>query len=378
MIERKESILTNKLIEEVETLKDFPVSMCTVPSDYNKFKYLDMIFCICKETGIIQIKKFPSLNDMYLFQHNFSFGSTWTNLFLKFTELINDFLQHEKELNVVEIGASECQLANNILTNKNNNSYQIFEKNSSFKDLNEKITVVNEYFGPNSYFSSNINLVIHSHLIEHVWNPVEFIQVLKQKLNFGTYHCFIVPNLFETFSKKFTNSINFEHNFFIIEDYLDIILNNNSFTICKKEYYLDHSIMYFTRLDKKEIIYKQYPNLYLQNKKLIHDFFNYQKDIVKTINSKTINFDGELYLFGAHIFSQYLIFFGLDTSKIRRILDNCKNKNKRRLYGTKFLVEYPNVINSKEKVGVILKAASYQETIRNQLLDINKNVIIFE
>lgn len=59
--------------------------MSTVPIEYDNFKYMDMIYTICKDTGIIQIKNYPTLEDMYSFQHNFSFGNTWENLFLRFT-----------------------------------------------------------------------------------------------------------------------------------------------------------------------------------------------------------------------------------------------------------------------------------------------------
>lgn len=82
------------------------------------------------------------------------------------------------------------------------------------------------------------DLVIHSHLLEHIWDPVEFIMTIKENLSNNSYHFFIVPNIMQLFSKKFTNSLNFEHNFFIIEDYVDIILNNNGFTILNKEYYV--------------------------------------------------------------------------------------------------------------------------------------------
>lgn len=136
--------------------------------------------------------------------------------------------------------------------------------------------------------------------------------------------------------------------------------------------------MYFTILKNNNIIYKPFPNLYQQNKKLVIDFFDYHEILVKDINSKIKNFEGEIYLFGAHIFSQYLVCFGLDISKVKCILDNCDNKNKTRMYSTNFIVEFPNIISNKNNVGVILKAANYQETIRKQLYQLNKKVIIFE
>lgn len=377
---RTNSILTSKNnLETLDIIKKFPVSMSTVPMEYDNFKYMDMIYTICKDTGIIQIKNYPTLEDMYPFQHNFSYGSLWENLFIKFTEIITSYLKDKHKLKIIEIGGSECKLANKLLEkNKNIDSYNIFEKNCKRKNLNSKIKVIDEYFSKNSKILNKPDLIIHSHLLEHIWDPVEFIKTIKENLNNNSYHFFIVPNIMQLFSKKFTNSLNFEHNFFIIEDYVDIILNNNGFTILNKEYYLDHSIMYFTILKNNNIIYKSFPNLYQQNKKLVIDFFDYHKKLVKDINSKTKNFEGEIYLFGAHIFSQYLICFGLDISKVKCILDNCDNKNKTRMYGTNFIVEFPSIISNKNNVGVILKVANYQETIKKQLKDINSKVIIFD
>ena len=85
-----------------------------------------------------------------------------------------------------------------------------------------------------------------------------------------------------------------------------------------------------------------------------------------------------MYLFGAHIFSQYLIKFGLDVTNVKCILDNSPQKNKRRLYGTDLFVEFPNMIENDKSCAVILKAASYQEEIRLQLISLNDNILILE
>ena len=72
--------------------------------------------------------------------------------------------------------------------------------------------------------------------------------------------------LFQTykffFEKKYTNSQNFEHNFFLVETYIDIILNNNNFEIIEKEYYLDHSIIYITKNNNNPIIQKSFKFIY--------------------------------------------------------------------------------------------------------------------
>ena len=70
--------------------------------------------------------------------------------------------------------------------------------------------------------------------------------------------------------------------------------------------------------------------------------------------------------------------FGLKTDKIVYILDNDPEKENKKVYGTNFIVKNPQIIKDKKSVAVIVKAASYQQEIEEQLYKINKNVIIFK
>ena len=50
----------------------------------------------------------------------------------------------------------------------------------------------------------------------------------------------------------------------------------------------------------------------------------------------------------------------------------------KRLYGTPYRVFHPETIRDMTKVRVILKAASYQNEIKKQLIELNSNVEIIE
>ena len=79
---RNNNLLTNEdTMEYLYTLHDFPVSLSCVSADLNHNKKLDMIFEICKKTGIIQIKNTPLLEYIYLTPHNLHSGKIWNNLF---------------------------------------------------------------------------------------------------------------------------------------------------------------------------------------------------------------------------------------------------------------------------------------------------------
>ena len=86
-----------------------------------------------------------------------------------------------------------------------------------------------------------------------------------------------------------------------------------------------------------------------------------------------------VYLFGAHIFSQYLLCFGLDRTKIKSILDNSTAKQGKRLYGAEFFVQSPEVLRGQDRPIVILKAGIYNEEIKKDILEnINPNVLFWE
>ena len=260
---RTKSILTGENnLETIFMIKNFPVSMACVSKKHNHSndKYLDMEFQICKDTGIIQLKKYPLFSDMYITAHNSSFGNVWNVLFDTMAKKIFEVTSKINNPKIVEIGGGALLLASKILKDSNIESYDVYEKNCSKKFTNDKrLKLIDDYFTEKTKLNYIPDIIIHSHVLEHVWHPVEFINSVKKSK--CKYHCFIVPNLQVTFEKKYTNSQNFEHNFFITESYIDIILNNNNFEIIEKEYYLDHSIIYITKNNNDIYIEKPFPNL---------------------------------------------------------------------------------------------------------------------
>jgi len=373
------NVLTkDETMEDIFILKKFPVSMSCVDLNFyeNDYKYMDMIFQVCKKTGIIQIKEYPSFEDMYIVPHNMSFGKIWDDLFKIMSEKVNNL--KISNANILEIGGGSLLLASKILENKDIIRYDVFEKNSSkFYTNDKRINLIKDFFTKDSKIDFLPDIIIHSHVLEHVCYPNEFINYISNILCENKYHCFIVPNLHETFKKKYTNSINFEHNVLIEESYIDVILNNNFFDIIEKEYYLDHSIIYITKkVSPKKLL--TFQNFYDKNKTLVFEFKEYYEKIILKLNEQINNFDGEIFLFGGHIFSQYLINFGLDIKKIRYILDNSKEKEDKKLYGTKLVIKNPLFLKNINNVAVIVKVASYQKEIEEQLLHINDKVKIFK
>jgi hypothetical protein len=81
-----------------------------------------------------------------------------------------------------------------------------------------------------------------------------------------------------------------------------------------------------------------------------------------------------IFIFGAHIFTQQLLNLGLNSNKIISILDNDPNKHGARLYGTKLMVESPNVISIAIEPIVILDVGEYADEVCAQLIQLNDKV----
>jgi hypothetical protein len=151
------------------------------------------------------------------------------------------------------------------------------------------------------------------------------------------------------------------------------------FEIKNKTIYQDHSIFYTAEKVgfRKQVVLP--PSKQISYQAIFNDFIEYYSTTVKKLNELILTTSDPVYVFGAHIFAQYLFGFGLLQDKVWSILDNSKAKQGRRLYGTRFRVETPHVLKGKQSAKVILKAGIYNDEIREDILkNINPNVVFWE
>ena len=107
------------------------------------------------------------------------------------------------------------------------------------------------------------------------------------------------------------------------------------------------------------------------------DLYEYYEKQIAYLNNILRKSTKEIYLFGAHLFGQFLIFNGLDISRISCILDNNPAKQGRRLYGTSLFVKSPKILKDKKDALVILNAGIYNDEIKKDIIEnINDKVEI--
>ena len=338
---------------------------------------VDMTWEISKGSGMIQLNPLLPLDVLYSESHGSGdVGHIWTEHHQKFAEFIN---LYEPD-SVLEIGGGHGILS---LEYRRISAvdWTIVEPNPSpAKGVDANF--IKGFFDDTFIFEERVGAIVHSHVFEHVYNPSDFISDISHFLQDGQMLIFSIPNMKEMLQRKYTNCLNFEHTIFITEPYVEYLLSRNGFRKIEKRYFkADHSIFYAYIKDSNVSIASLPEGLYESNKKIFLEYVNYHKNLIRQLNIKMeeISKLQSIYLFGAHIFAQYLIEFGLDTRHIVCILDNDANKQSKRLYGTSVMVASPRILEDLENPIIILKAGVYNKEIAEDILiNINSTAIFWE
>jgi hypothetical protein len=355
--------------EKLYKIKKFPIFMGTVKSPKKKDLLADMQFIINKSNGMIQLSNLIPLKILYKNTHTpGTIGKIWEQHHSEFAK----FILSTNVKNIIEIGGSNGILAEKV-TKKKQIKWLIVDPDASCK--NKKIKLKKKFFDKKINLSFKNKDVVHSHTLEHIYYPDEFLKQLSDKMDLGKKMFISVPNIKQMLKKKYTNALNFEHTYYLDQKIIKYLLEKNGFKILRKEFFRsDHSIFYETKkvLKKKNSPLK---NQYKENKKLFLNFINFYKNEVRKLNKK-ISKKKSVYLFGAHIFSQFLLSFGLKDKNIKYIIDNDKKKHEKRLYGTNKYVKSTSVLKSERDPIIILRAGVYNDEIKSDITkNINKNAI---
>ena len=368
-------ITKNEDLESLFGFKNFPVFMGCTNQDIEKDLLFDMDWCISVNSGLIQLKNLLPLDILYPEAHGAGIvGDLWMKHHQAFSKFVNSYTPS----GVIEIGG-----AHGILSKEyqkfDDIPWTIVEPNPTPIE-GVKAKFIKGFFDNTFTFSDEYSAIIHSHVFEHIYEPDVFMEHISKFMESGKYLIFSVPNLEIMLKRKYTNCINFEHTVFITEEYIEYLMAKYGFRVDKKEHFMDdHSIFYGLIKDNSVKPKELNDKLYEKNKKLYLDYISYHHSLVDELNAKIEKTKNPIYLFGAHVFAQYLIAFGLNTEKIICLLDNDPDKHNKRLYGTSLKVASPKILEEIKNPMVILKAGVYNDEIKKDILEnINSNSIFWE
>ncbi len=373
-INRPESIITKKEnLEHLYSFKDFPVFFGCVETPKSNDMVADMDWSIDPETGVVQLTKLIPLDILYQEQHVDGCGPTWQQYYKDFA----DYISKQKPETILEIGGGMGALADKAIENLPNSTWVIVEPNPTHLG-SENIKVISDFFDENFEYENKVDAVVFSQVMEHAYDPRSFLTAISKFIKPGGRLIFAYPNLQLWLSRKYTNALNFEHTVLLTDHHIDYLLPHHGFSVIDKREYKDHSFFYTVERSDGIELPEKLENKYSEYKNIFLDFIKYHELMAEELNDRLANSDNPTYLFGAHIFSTYLLSFGLKTGKIISLLDNSPTKQGKRLYGTNLMVESPKILAGKGPVNVILKAGIYNEEIKKDILEnINSEVVFW-
>lgn len=365
---RDKCCICDSKIIHLESFYNYPIKFSM--SKTQEYEYRDLKFMKCINCNTIQLGELIELEKLYCDAHNNEIiGKTWINHFKEFATFIN--FNHNNLKNVLEIGGPTDKIFKYI---NNYNNWTLIDPNA--KIYGGKITTINNFFNKDFKVNHSIDTIIHSHLLEHLYSPNEMLYNMNNILSENGQMFISVPDM-EFYSKSGTpfNGMHFEHTYFLNETNIIYLANNNNFKIINKKYYNNHSIFY--HLIKKNIssnyidLMQQYNISYTE---LFNEKINYFKNLVKDINKKITDTD-QVYIFGCHTNSQIMVYFNLNITNIRYILDNDKSKQQKYLYGTNLLCKPPEILKDIKNPKVICYIGNYTNEVIEQLKNINNSIV---
>lgn len=366
-------VLGNNDLEDLYTFKDFPVFMGCTTNDKSTDVLSDMSWKISKESGMIQLNLLLPLDVVYGAEHGSgTTGKAWDEHHEAFAQFVNKY----DIKNILEIGGLHGILAKKYYSLNGTAKWTIIEPNPIVPE-SIPVKVIKGFFDDNFTSEEKFDAIIHSHLLEHVYNPDEFMSHQSSFMENGNLLLFTLPNMQVMLENNYTNCINFEHTMYLTEPYIEYFLAKYGFDIVEKQYFKkDHSIFYCAKKTGNDSLVNLSDTLYELNKNTFQKYIDYHITDINKINEVISKVDVPVYLFGAHVFSQYLISFGLDTSNIVSLLDNDARKENKRLYGTSLISKSPKILKDISSAIVILRAGVYNEEVKKDILtNINPNII---
>lgn len=336
--------------------------------------FFDQDWKLCNECGCIFLSPLMPLEMVYQTNHHFEpIGEVWTAHHINFAEFIHSSCPHSSQT-FLEVGAAHCFLATQLLEKRHINKYIVVEPNPT--QFPDKVEIVKSFVELNYHLIQDADCVIHSHVLEHVYNPRTFFEGITKNMREGANLFISVPNIPKLIELRGANSLNFEHTYLLDDKVVEYLASINCLDLISKQKFQEHSIFFHFRKNSPNAHnHLEVPSLHQYSSSFLSLWRELSVFVVE-VNKSIQNLERDNFLFGAHIFSQSLLALGLREADYLGVLDNSLDKQGKVLYGSNLHVFNPRVISEHERPTVILVGTHYDEEIRKQLTELNSEVLI--
>lgn len=381
-------------------LDKVPVYMGCTDQPPEKDNFFQMNWYASRESGILQMSPLVPLEYVYQSQHNAVIGNIWEAHHSKFGTFLHDSVTQfnisvDKTVTLLEVGGAHGALARKYMTEySSGNEWHMVDPNpmiSSTPNVQVHKMFFQELAETNPSLIQRTDVVVHSHLMEHLYTPKDFIESLSSSLRMGTLLVFSVPDLHRLIELKAT-SLHVEHTIFIRQEYIESLLRHSGWDVLSVDPYrvgkYPHSLFFCARFVNKDsasgaqilLQASTATQLYRSNKRLALDWFEtLMKDAKFLTNIVRHNAETKFFVFGAHVFTQMLLAAGIDASHIEAVIDNDKLKHGKRLYGSNLFVkpvDHLVSISPGSSHVLFLRAGPYSEEIEDQIIRASPKTII--
>jgi hypothetical protein len=355
-------------INEVCTHHNFPIKIgCVDGGSKHDDLFYDLKWGISESSKIPQLMELIDPNILYSNEgHNSGkVGKIWSKHHQDFYEFIMKDPHHK---HILEVGGGSGNLYNKFLNTNGNFKYHLVEP-SDIQLPNDKRIVHYKSCIENFYTYQIFDTIIFSHVFEHLYNPNAFLLDIWTYSDVTSNIYISIPNMKYWLRNGFLNTLSYEHTYYVDYFVLKMFLNRCGFEI-KEKHVGTHSI--FVKAKKS-------PKFHTLNKSIggaSESFDQYLLSLDRLASYiDTMYVEGKLYLFGAHIFSQFILCGYLEENMVTSILDNDADKQNKRLYGTNLYVQSPEVLRGEHNPHVMVRCGNYTNEIKNQLVKINNTCI---
>ena len=367
---REKCVLCERSIIEFYRIDNIPSFMGVINDNHNII-YNDIVFGECEYCKLLQNINLLDPNIVYLNNHNIDIiGDIWKGHYIELCDFIKE---NSKKDIVLEIGDPSAKLARNLKDFFK--KWIIIEPNTELENF-DNIEIYKEFFMGKNPTNYNIDTIIHSHVFEHIYEPINFLNNCNDILSEGGVTIFSIPNIKWLLENNALpiNILHFEHTYYINEDDIELFLNKCGFNLDKIFKYKNHSI--FIKASKMEKLKnKSIPkNIGFKDKDKFMNLVKLYEEKIKELNIKLK--DKEYYLYSAHINSQYLLFNGINKKNIKGLLDSSKTKIGKKLYGYDYDIFSPEILKNSESFVLTSHMGVYYEEIKENLLKINNKINI--
>jgi len=307
------------------------------------------------------------LHILYSNNHNTeTVGKTWDNYFQFISLKLTDFVKNKT---VLEIGDPSAKIASRI--DGYVDWFIIEPNNNEKKTYKETIHIITSFFDETFTFDKKIDVIVHSHVFEHIYSPNAFLEKCYDLLSDTGEMIFGVPNMEYIATSNIAPCLGifFEHTIFLNKDNICYMLEKNGFELINIYDYENHSTIYHVKKINKSFVINQccitnYSDLFMET------IYKWQT----IISSCNLDISSEIFVFGASYNTQFLLALGLNGYNISGIIDNSTEKHGKYLSG--YSIFNPDILSNKSKCTVIVKNGYYSNEIIEQCRKINDKLTI--